>query len=92
MLNTSNVRVGNVIRNHNGHKYDVLATRKNFRGQQDLLLKDKKTKNVVIAKYWDCDDHKNERIGSWGQGEYYGNLSPYQLNRLKKKFKKKRGK
>lgn len=87
MFNVSNIRVGNVVQNTNGHKYDVLATKKNKRGQQDLLLKDKKTKQIVIGKSWDCLDHQNERIGTWGQGEYFGQLTPYQLNRVKKKFK-----
>lgn len=88
MLNYSNLRKGNVIKNNNGHTYDVLSTRKDRDGQQDLLLKDKKYGEIVVAKGWDCNSHDNEKIGSWNQGEYLGNLTKKELKIALRSFKK----
>lgn len=91
MLNYSKIRKGNVIHNTNGNSYDVLSVRKrNPYGQQDLLLKDKRTKQIVVARGWDCNSHKNERIGSWGQGIYLGALNNHELKKVTKSFKERK--
>ena len=87
MLNYSNIRKGAIITNENGTKYEVLATRKDKNGQQDLLLRNKKHGDIVIGKYWDCYSHRNEKFGSWGQGEYLGKMSDKKLENVTKAFK-----
>jgi len=87
MLNYSNIRKGATITNENGTKYEVLATRKDRNGQQDLLLRNKKYGDVVVGKAWDCRSHKDEKVGTWGQGDYLGKLSTRQLENVTKAFK-----
>ena len=82
------VRKGQTIHNNNGHSYEVLATRtKKNSSRQDLLLKDKKTKQVVIGNRWFANDIRSPRYGTWASGEYYGQCNSSELSSIKKSFK-----
>lgn len=79
------VRKGQIIKNTNGHSYKVLATKTNWYGRQDLLVKDTKTNYVIKANSW-RPEHKST-YGTWYTGTYYGVVTPYKQNKILKKFK-----
>lgn len=79
------VRKGQIIKNTNGHSYKVLATKTNWYGRQDLLVKDTKTNYVIKANSW-RPEHKST-YGTWYTGTYYGIVTPYKQNKILKKFK-----
>lgn len=79
------VRKGQIIKNTNGHSYKVLATKTNWYGRQNLLVKDTKTNYVIKANSWH-PEHKST-YGTWYTGTYYGVVTPYKQNKILKEFK-----
>ena len=80
------VRKGQNIKNTNGHTYKVLATKTNWLGKQNLLLKDNKTDYVIHAKSWFPEGKSS--YGTWYHGTYYGVISPFKLRKIQNNFKK----
>ena len=82
------LRKGQIIKSTNGHKYEVLSTKTNWYGRQDLLVKDKKTNYVIKANSW-MPEHKST-YGTWYTGIYYGVVSPNKQKKILNSFKKGR--
>ena len=84
------IRKGQIIYNENGHKYEVLATKHNRYNTQNLLLKDIKTNQVVIARDWRPKKGCKQTFGVWSQGSYYGtDVSYYRMKEIYKSFRKR---
>lgn len=79
------IRKGQIIKNTNGRSYKVLATKTNWYGRQNLLVKDTKTNSIIKANSW-YPEHKST-YGTWYSGTYYGVVSPYKQKKILKKFK-----
>lgn len=69
------VDVGSTIKNRNGKSYKVLGVKNG----NDLLVRDVKTGEIIIAVNWDPKDK------SWGRGRYFTSDS---LPKAKKEFSK----
>ena len=92
MRNKSNVKCGSTITNTNGRKYKVLATRKDYHGQQDFIVEDINGPDIIVAHYWDPYPNTKDKYGTWGFGTYYlkQELSLSDYTKLLNRFKKKR--
>ena len=80
---------GNIVHDRFGNTFEVLATRKNkYCSRQDLLLKNKKTKAIVVVTKWRPESVSNPSYGGWSSGNYYGVCDLRLTNYIKNNFKK----